>query len=70
MPLIPALERQSQMELYEFEASLIYRRRSKTNKAIPRNPVSKTKPNQPAKQTNKTKQDIMNSSSPLLWALF
>ena len=37
MPLIPALGRQSQADLYEFEASLIYRVSSKTARDTQRN---------------------------------
>ena len=47
MPLIPALRGHGQADLYEFEASLVYRARSRTDsKATQRNPVSnKTKTN-------------------------
>ena len=42
MPLIPALDRQRQADLCEFEASLVYRVSSrKAPKATQRNPVSK-----------------------------
>jgi hypothetical protein len=41
MPLIPALGRQKQAELCEFEASLAYRASSRTAKATYRNPVLK-----------------------------
>jgi hypothetical protein len=34
MPLIPGLRRQRQADVYEFEASLVYRVRSWTAKAI------------------------------------
>ena len=44
MPLIPALGRQKQADLCEFEASLMYRASSRTiSKAIQRNPVLKKK---------------------------
>ena len=49
MPLIPALRRQRQLDLCEFEASLVYRVSSSTVKATQRNVVSK----QTNKQTNK-----------------
>ena len=49
MPLIPALRKQRQMGLCEFEASLVYRASSRTVRATQRNPVSKNK------QTKKTK---------------
>jgi hypothetical protein len=41
MPLIPALGRQSQAELYRFEASLVYRVSSRTARATQRSPVLK-----------------------------
>jgi hypothetical protein len=42
MPLIPALGRQRQ-RISEFEASLVYRVSSRTDRAIQRNSVSKNK---------------------------
>lgn len=39
MPFIPAPRRQRQMDLYEFEASVVYRVNSRTAKATQRNPV-------------------------------
>ena len=42
-PLIPALRRQRQVDLCEFEASLVYRARSRA--VTQRNPVSKKKKN-------------------------
>jgi hypothetical protein len=44
-PLIPALWRQTQMDLWEFMASLIYIVSSRKAKATQRNPVSKAKQN-------------------------
>ena len=41
--MIPALGRQKQVDLYEFEASLVYRVSSRTAKGIPRNPVPENK---------------------------
>ena len=41
-PLIPALRRQTQADLCEFEASLVYRVSSRTARAAQRNPVSAT----------------------------
>ena len=42
MPVIPALGRQRQVDLFEFEASLVYRTSSRTVRAVTqRNPVSK-----------------------------
>ena len=40
MPLIPALRKQRQADLSEFEASLVYIASFKTARAIQRNPVS------------------------------
>jgi hypothetical protein len=40
-PLAPALGRQRQMDLLEFEASLAYKASSRTARATQRNPVSK-----------------------------
>ena len=39
MPLIPALRRQRQMDLCEFETSLVYKVRSRTARATKRNTV-------------------------------
>ena len=52
--MIPALGRQRQVDLYEFEASLVYRVSSGTARDTHRNPVSK--------QTNKKKwrQEMRN----------
>jgi hypothetical protein len=50
MPLIPALRRQRQADLCEFEASLLYRVSSKTDKAIHRETKS-----QKTNQTTTTK---------------
>ena len=42
MPLIPALGRQRQVDLCEFEVNLVYRASSKNVRAVTkRNPVSK-----------------------------
>ena len=38
-PLIPALKRQRQADLCEFEARLVYRGNSRTVRAIQRNPI-------------------------------
>ena len=40
--MIPALERQRQVDLCEFKATLVYRVSSKTARVTQRNPVSKT----------------------------
>jgi hypothetical protein len=44
MPFIPALGRQRQVDLYEFEASLVYRTSSWSARATKKNPVSKPPP--------------------------
>jgi hypothetical protein len=63
MPLIPALGRKKQVDLWEFEASLCYRVSSRTVRATQRSPVLKktktekatTKPNKnPQKKTKPT----------------
>ena len=43
IPLIPALGRQRQANLCEFEASLVYKINSRTARATQRNPVSNQK---------------------------
>jgi hypothetical protein len=61
-PLIPALGRQKQEDLYEFEASPVYRISSRTARATQREAVSKQQQQQQPKprlkptQTNKTKK--------------
>ena len=48
---IPALGRQRQADLSEFEASLVYRVNSRTVRAAQKNPISKNKTNkQPIKE--------------------
>lgn len=39
MPLVPALRKQRQVDLCEFEASLVYKVSSRTAKATQRHPV-------------------------------
>jgi hypothetical protein len=51
-PLIPALGGRGR-QIFEFEASLVYKVSSRTARAIQRNPVSKKPTNQPDRQTNK-----------------
>jgi hypothetical protein len=41
MPLIPALGRQRQVDIYEFKVSLVYRVNSRIPRDIQRNPVLK-----------------------------
>jgi hypothetical protein len=48
MPLIPALERQRQVDLYEFKASIVYRVSFKMAKSTQRNLILENK----NKQTN------------------
>ena len=55
-PLIPALGKQRQVDLYEFEASLVYRASCRTARAIQRN------------QTNQPKS--MNLSIPIMEDLY
>ena len=59
MPLIPAPGRQRQLDLYEFEASLVYRESSRTAKAI------HTEKSCLEKQTKATKQTKMVDEHPL-----
>jgi hypothetical protein len=50
-------------QISEFEASLVYKVRSRTVRAIQRNPVSKNKKQKTKKQTNKTtttKKGVLN----------
>ena len=47
IPLIPELQRQRQVDLCEFETSLVYRASSRIARATQKNPVSKTKPTKP-----------------------
>ena len=63
--MIPAFRRQRQMDLFEFEASLVYRVSSGTTGATKRDPVSKNKTN---KQTNKkaAKQQLKLQTNGLL----
>jgi hypothetical protein len=52
--LIPAFEKQSQVDLCEFRASLVYRVSSRTARATQRNPVANLK-TLTLKQTNKNR---------------
>ena len=56
MPLIPALRKQKQVDLCEFEVSLVYIASSRTARAIEGDPVSKNKTKQ-----NKTTQKAEGS---------
>jgi hypothetical protein len=51
MSLIPALRRERQADLCDFEASLVYRVNSRTSRGTQRNPVLKNKQNK-AKQND------------------
>jgi 3-polyprenyl-4-hydroxybenzoate decarboxylase len=53
MLLIPAFRRQRQVDLCEFQASLIYTVNSRTARAIQRNPVSKKKKKERKKERKK-----------------
>ena len=52
MPLVPALKRQRQADLYEFKVNLVYRMSSRRARATQRNPVAK---NQKKKKKRKEK---------------
>jgi hypothetical protein len=52
MPLVPALRRQRQEDLYEFEASLVYRASCGIAEAIQRNHVSKNQNQNKRKGSN------------------
>jgi hypothetical protein len=58
VPLIPAVRRQRQVDVCEFEASLVYRVSSRTARATERNPVLKKKQNQ-----TRTKQKLKCSTA-------
>jgi hypothetical protein len=58
MPLIPALRRQRQEDLYEFEASLVYRVSARTARTTQRNLSRKT-----SKNKNKNKKLEVKSVS-------
>ena len=74
---IPALGRQRQVDLYEFEASLVYQASSRTARTIDRNLVWKNKPktkkpkkpkkpkNQKTKKPKTNKQTPQNNKTPL-----
>ena len=65
MPLIPALGRQRQEDLCEFEASLVYKASSRTARTVTqRNPVSKQTNTIiiTTKQKRKTKQKTFKQS--------
>jgi hypothetical protein len=57
MPFIPALRRQRQAE---FEASLVYRVRSKTARAIQRNPILGKKKEKKKKKRKEKKKTPKN----------
>ena len=59
MLLIPALGRQKQENLCEFEASLVYRVSSRTARATQRNPVST---NKQTKHRNKQKEKTLQKT--------
>jgi hypothetical protein len=63
MPLIPALGRQRQVDLYEFEDSLVYRVSSRPARSTQRNPVSKKpKPTNQSIKPNQTKTLTINEA--------
>ena len=61
-PLIPALGRQRQADLCEFETTLVYRASTKTgSKAIQINPVSKNKQTSKQKATRPIVEDFQKT---------
>jgi hypothetical protein len=54
--LVPAQEKQRHLDLYEFQASLVYRMRSRTSRAIQRNPVLKNQKDRDRKGKSKEKE--------------
>ena len=58
MPLFPALRRQRQVDLFEFEASLVYRASSRTARTTQRHPVSKNKQKRKRKKERKILHNI------------
>jgi hypothetical protein len=60
MPLIPALRRQRQARISEFEASLVYKVSSRTARAAEKPCLEKRKTN---KQTNKILKKKKNKSN-------
>ena len=64
MPIIPALRRQRQVDLWEFEASLVYKGNSRTARTITqRNPALKSKINK-NKSKNKQKERKKEENPP------
>ena len=57
MPIIPALGRQRQADLYDFKASLVYRASSRTARDTQRNPVSNKTKQKKEGQTEKKQTD-------------
>jgi capsid protein len=66
IPLIPALGRESQVDLCEFEASLVYRVSSRTARATQRNPVLKNKTKQKKERKQRKKQSKRSTPKLLL----
>jgi hypothetical protein len=63
-PFIPALGRQRQADLCEFDASLVYKVSFRTARATQRNPVYKNQKNQSNKQTKKNHTNPINQPPP------
>lgn len=61
--LIPALRRQRQVDLYEFEANLVYRASSRTAKTTQWDPVSKNQKEEEEERRRKKRRRSSSSSS-------
>jgi hypothetical protein len=59
MPLIVALGRQRQGNLYEFKTNLVYRKSSRTARTTPRNSVSNKQTNKQTNINNQQQQRIV-----------
>jgi flagellar biosynthesis/type III secretory pathway protein FliH len=57
MTVTPALGRQRQVDLYEFEASLVYKVSSRTARVTQRNPVSKNQKKKKEKRKKKGRKE-------------
>ena len=57
-PLIPALRRQRQVDVYEFEASLVYRSSSRTARATQKNPALKKKKEEESAEHTQNKPSL------------
>ena len=70
MPLTPLLERQRQVDLLEFEASLVYRVSSRTARAVTqRNSISKNKTGGRGNKTAELKYSTLLYFLVIIWGL-